>query len=343
MDYRAAGVDTDLGDWFVKGIARRVSRAKQPGVIEGIGGFAGLFEMPEGLKEPVLVAGTDGVGTKLLLAQVCDHHETVGIDLVAMCVNDVLTVGAQPLFFLDYVATGRLDPDQMLQVIDGIVTGCELAACALLGGETAEMPGMYQHTNYDLAGFCLGVVDKSQILNRAQVQIGDLLLALPSAGVHSNGYSLVRRIVADRGWEWSQTPPGWDRTLAEEFLTPTRIYAAEVKAALQAGLPIRSIAHITGGGLPGNLPRVLGEGQSARLHGLSWSIPRVFTWLQQQGKVATPEMFRTFNLGIGLVLIIDRQAQAQAREVLPEALVIGEVVAGEGTVLGIENWGPSLG
>lgn len=339
LDYRSSGVDTDLGDWFVKGISRRVSRTKQPGVIEGIGGFAGLFEMPEGLQDPVLVAGTDGVGTKLLVAKACNRHETVGIDLVAMCVNDVLTVGARPLFFLDYIATGRLDPDQMLQVVDGVMMGCEQASCALLGGETAEMPGMYQDTDYDLAGFCLGVVEKHRILSRSQVQVGDLALALPSSGIHSNGYSLVRRIVAERGWEWSQTPSGWDRSLAEEALTPTRIYVPEVLAALEARIPIRSIAHITGGGLPGNLPRVLGEGQSVRLYAFSWPIPKVFPWLQQQGKLSTPEMFRTFNLGVGLVMMIDRSAQELAQQILPEAMVIGEVVPGEGTVVGIENWG----
>ncbi|MDX2271912.1 MAG: phosphoribosylformylglycinamidine cyclo-ligase [Cyanobacteriota bacterium] len=335
MDYRSAGVDTDLGRSLVKGIAHRVQRAKQPGVLAGIGGFAGLFALPGGMKNPVLVAGTDGVGTKLMIAQACQQHTSVGIDLVAMCVNDVLTVGGKPLFFLDYLATGKLQPDSVLQVIDGIIAGCEQADCALLGGETAEMPGFYGAETYDLAGFCVGVVEQSAILDGSQVQVGDRVWGLPSSGVHSNGFSLVRRIVAAGGWRWQDVPTGWTTDLAETFLTPTRIYVKEVLAALAAGLPVHGMAHITGGGWPENLPRCLGSGQSIQVDLRGWRIPPIFAWLQTQGQVSLREMFRTFNMGMGLALIVPPDVVVSL--FLPDAFVVGEVVAGSGEVVGLPD------
>lgn len=335
LDYRSAGVDTSLGQSFVKEIAQRLGRLNATGVLQGIGGFAGLFELPSGFHQPVLVAGTDGVGTKLKIAQACGQSVGVGIDLVAMCVNDVLTTGAKPLFFLDYIATGKLDPNQLLQVIDGIIQGCEQADCALLGGETAEMPGFYAPQEYDLAGFCVGIVEKLSILSRDRVEVGDRLLALPSSGVHSNGYSLVRRIVSAKELDWIHCPSGWDRSLQQVFLTPTRIYVREILDALQAGVIIHSMAHITGGGLPENLPRSLKPDQSAQLYPDRWPVPQEFIWLQQQGEVSTLNMFHTFNLGLGMILTVPQDQVIQAKTRLPDLIDIGEVVPGSGEVLGL--------
>jgi len=315
-----------------------VASTHRPEVMGGIGGFSGLFQLPTGYREPVLVAGTDGVGTKLKLAHQCDRHDTVGIDLVAMCVNDVLTCGAEPLFFLDYLATGKLDEDQLAAVVAGITKGCKQAGCALLGGETAEMPGFYLPGEYDLAGFCVGLVEKSQILDGAQVQIGDVAIALPSSGIHSNGFSLVRKIVEQAGLELSESLPELGTaSLGEVLLTPTRIYVAPVLAALRAGLPIHGMAHITGGGLPENLPRCLGEGQSVHVDPTSWEVPPLFTWLESAGSVARPEMFNTFNMGIGFVVLVpgDRADQT-CRFFQTQGLAawpLGEVVAGQGEVL----------
>ncbi len=347
MDYRSAGVDIELGRAFVKGIRERVERTKvsssgSSGTLGDIGGFAGLFELPAGYRAPVLVASTDGVGTKLAIAQQWGQHRGVGIDLVAMCVNDVLTVGAKPLVFLDYIATGKLEPEGLWQVIEGILEGCQEAGCQLLGGETAEMPGFYPPGKYDLAGFCVGIVEKTDILDGSRVQLGDRLLALPSSGLHSNGFSLVRRIVAERGWPWDYQPPGWDRPLAEVFLTPTRIYVRAVQQLQAAGIPIHGMAHITGGGIPENLPRCLAPEQAARLEPHSWPVPPEFLWLQEQGRVETLEMFNTFNLGVGYVLVIPPEAENRVRSLLPEAFPIGEVVAArpeESRVLGLEAWG----
>lgn len=250
MDYKSAGVDVEAGRAFVQQIRSMVDRTRRPEVLGGMGGFSGLFQLPSGYQEPVLVSGTDGVGTKLKLAQQVDRHDTVGIDLVAMCVNDVLTCGAEPLFFLDYLATGKLQPEQLAQVVSGIAIGCEQAGCALLGGETAEMPGFYQPGEYDLAGFSVGIVEKSRILDSSRVQVGDVAIGLASSGVHSNGFSLVRKII--EGHRLDSMPFG-DRSLAEELLTPTRIYAQSILAAQKAGLDIHAMAHITGGGLSENL------------------------------------------------------------------------------------------
>ncbi|MEN9220099.1 MAG: phosphoribosylformylglycinamidine cyclo-ligase [Thermostichales cyanobacterium SZTDM-1c_bins_54] len=333
MDYRSAGVDIDLGNRFVQGIVAYGRRTHRPEVISGIGGFAGLCGLPAGYRDPVLVAGTDGVGTKLTIAQALGRHDTIGIDLVAMCVNDVLTVGAEPLFFLDYLATGKLDAQVLTQVVAGITAGCEQAGCALLGGETAEMPGFYPQGVYDVAGFAVGVVERSQILNGSQVAIGDWVWGIPSAGVHSNGFSLVRQIVANAGVGWDYVPPGWLRSLGEELLLPTRIYVAEVLRALRAGVPIHALAHITGGGIPENLPRCLGPGQAVQIE-QPWQVPAVFRWLQSQGQVPLAEMLRTFNMGIGFVVIA--APEVPMGEVFADALYLGRVVAGQGSVLNLD-------
>jgi phosphoribosylformylglycinamidine cyclo-ligase len=340
MDYRQAGVDVEAGREFVRGIRDLVSQTVRPGVLGGLGGFGGLFELPTGYRQPVLVSGTDGVGTKLKLAQATQQHSSVGIDLVAMCVNDVLTSGAEPLFFLDYIATGKLDPDQLTAVIAGIAEGCRQANCALLGGETAEMPGFYQPQEYDLAGFCVGIVEKSDILDGSRVQVGDLAIALPSSGVHSNGYSLVRRIVEAQGLGWGDRLPDFPgQTLGEIFLAPTRIYVQPILASRRAGLEIHAMAHITGGGLTENLPRCLAAGQSIRMHPGSWTIPPLFRWLAQAGSVALPEMFNTFNMGLGFVVLVPPDQTDRALTILGQQglspWVCGEVIPGSGTVEGL--------
>lgn len=340
MDYRDAGVDVEAGRAFVDQIRNLVHSTFRPEVIGGIGGFGGCFQLPPGFKEPVLVSGTDGVGTKLKIAQILNCHDTVGIDLVAMCVNDVLTSGAEPLFFLDYVATGKLEPEQLTQVVAGIAAGCSLAGCALLGGETAEMPGFYSVGEYDLAGFCVGIVEKSQMLDGSQVQLGDVAIALPSTGVHSNGLSLVRKIVSDRALDWSERPPllGGE-TIAEAFLKPTQIYVKPVLASRQAELEIHGMAHITGGGLPENLPRCLGKNQSIHIQPHSWTIPPIFQWLAEVGSVSAEAMYNTFNMGIGFVLLVPPyQVEKtitffQSQDI--SALAIGEVIDGSGTLTGL--------
>ncbi|GAX34974.1 phosphoribosylformylglycinamidine cyclo-ligase [Nodularia sp. NIES-3585] len=340
MDYRDAGVDVEAGRAFVDQIRNLVHSTFRQGVIGGLGGFGGCFQLPGGFKEPVLVSGTDGVGTKLKIAQILNRHDTVGIDLVAMCVNDVLTSGAEPLFFLDYVATSKLEPEQLTQVVAGIASGCRLAGCALLGGETAEMPGFYQVGEYDLAGFCVGIVEKSQMLDTSQVQIGDIAIALPSTGVHSNGLSLVRKIVSDRGLAWDERPQllGGE-TIAEAFLKPTQIYVKPVLAARQAELKIHGMAHITGGGLPENLPRCLGKNQSIQINPNSWTIPPIFQWLAEVGSVSAEAMYNTFNMGIGFVVLVPPHQVEQTITFFKSqdisALAIGEVIHGSGTLTGL--------
>ncbi|MCX7592365.1 MAG: phosphoribosylformylglycinamidine cyclo-ligase [Fischerella sp.] len=340
MDYKEAGVDVEAGRAFVTQIRSLVHSTFRQGVLGGLGGFSGYFQLPAGYKEPVLVSGTDGVGTKLKIAQALNCHDTVGIDLVAMCVNDVLTSGAEPLFFLDYLATGKLDKEQLTHVIAGIASRCKQAGCALLGGETAEMPGFYQAGEYDLAGFCVGVVEKSQLLDGSQVKVGDVAIALASTGVHSNGYSLVRKIISDRGFAWNDTPDLLGgKTLGETFLTPTRIYVKPVLAARQAGLEIHGMAHITGGGLPENLPRCLGAGQAIKIDPSSWSIPPVFQWLAEAGSVSLQAMYHTFNMGIGFVILIPPQQIQQAISHFESqniaVHIIGEVITGSGEIVGI--------
>lgn len=328
MDYRTAGVDIELGNRFVQGIIAHARRTHRPEVISGIGGFAGLCGLPAGMRDPVLVAGTDGVGTKLKIAQTLGMHRGIGQDLVAMCVNDVLTVGAEPLFFLDYLATGKLDPEILTEVVAGISQGCELAGCALLGGETAEMPGFYPEGVYDVAGFAVGVVERAQILDGSQIQLGDQVWGIPSSGLHSNGFSLVRQIVASTGLGWDHIPPGWQHSLGEELLIPTRLYVREILTALKAGIPIHGLAHITGGGIPENLPRCLGSGQSVQIE-REWGIPQIFRWLQTQGQVPEADMWRTFNMGIGFVVI----SPIPLGEIFPDSFYLGRVVAGSGSVL----------
>lgn len=345
MDYREAGVDVAAGQAFVKGIGHLVQSTQRPEVLGRLGGFSGLFQLSSQYQEPVLVAGTDGVGTKLKLAHSLNCHHSVGIDLVAMCVNDVLTSGAEPLFFLDYLATGQLNPEQLTQVVSGIAAGCRLAGCALLGGETAEMPGFYQPGEYDLAGFCIGVVEKSKLVDGLRVQVGDVAIALASQGIHSNGFSLIRKIVADQDLNWHDEavdlPNTSQQSLGEVLLTPTRIYVKPVLGALQAGLEVHGMAHITGGGLPENLPRSLGEAQSIQIDPQQWSIPPIFNWIAKTGNISAAEMFRTFNMGIGFVVLVPPAHQAQALHWFAdhqvEAYKVGEVVAGNGELIGLPS------
>ncbi|HEY9691511.1 MAG TPA: phosphoribosylformylglycinamidine cyclo-ligase [Oculatellaceae cyanobacterium] len=342
MDYKDAGVDVEAGRSFVDQIRSLVQSTHRSEVLGGLGGFSGFFQLPTGYKEPVLVSGTDGVGTKLKIAHELNRHNTVGIDLVAMCVNDVLTSGAEPLFFLDYLATGKLNSEQLTEVVAGIAEGCRQSGCALIGGETAEMPGFYQQGEYDLAGFCVGIVEKSQIVDGSRVELGDVAIALASQGLHSNGFSLVRKIVSDGNFNWNDTPEVLaGQSLAEVFLTPTRIYVKPVLEARRSGIDIHGMAHITGGGLPENLPRCLGKNQSIKINPNSWTIPPIFNWLAEAGTVKLTAMFNTFNMGIGFVLLVP---PAHAEQTISwfnsqniAAYNIGEVVAGDGSLLGISE------
>ena len=330
FSYRDAGVDIDAGNRLVDRIKPLAERTLRPGVLGGLGGFGALFELPVGrFRQPVLVSSTDGVGTKLKLALALGKHDTIGIDLVAMCVNDIVVSGAEPLFFLDYYATGRLDVDTATQVIQGIARGCELAGAALVGGETAEMPGLYGGADYDLAGFCVGLVDKDRLIDGSRVQAGDVLIGLASSGPHSNGYSLIRKILAISGADLA-TPFGAS-TLGEVLLTPTRIYVKPLLKLLET-LEIHALAHITGGGLPENLPRVLPRDVRAVIDAGSWQRPAVFEWLQVQGQVAAAEMWRTFNCGVGMVVCVAAAARDQALGILQAAgetaFVMGCIEAG---------------
>ena len=333
MDYKDAGVDVEAGRSFVNQIRQDVESTSRPGVLGGLGGFGGCFEMPSGYQQPVLVSGTDGVGTKLKIAQELNRHDTVGIDLVAMCVNDILTSGAEPLFFLDYLATGKLKSEQLAEVVAGIAQGCRLSGCALLGGETAEMPGFYQLGEYDLAGFCVGVVEKSKLLNGSRVKVGDVAIGLASAGLHSNGFSLVRKIIETGGYSWSDTPEMLNgKSLGEELITPTQIYVKTILEFLATGTEVHSMAHITGGGLPENLPRCLTQGQSIEIKQGSWTIPPVFNWLAAAGKVEQEAMFNTFNMGIGFVVIVPPEQAKSALDWFESQSItasqIGQVITG---------------
>jgi phosphoribosylformylglycinamidine cyclo-ligase len=311
LSYKDAGVDIDAGDALVERIKPLARKTLRDGVLAGIGGFGALFEVPKRYREPVLVSGTDGVGTKLKLAFEWAMHDTVGIDLVAMSVNDVLVQGAEPLFFLDYFACGKLDVDTAAAVVGGIARGCELSGCALIGGETAEMPGMYPAGEYDLAGFAVGVVEKSRILTGAQVQAGDVVLGLASSGVHSNGFSLVRKCIERAAGKLPASLDG--KPFRTAVMEPTRLYVKSVLAALSAHPGIKALAHITGGGLLENIPRVLPEGTAAHLKKGSWPQTELFAWLQQTAAISDHEMNRTFNNGIGMVLVVNaRDAQAVA-------------------------------
>lgn len=310
LTYRDAGVDIDAGDALVDRIKPLAARTMREGVLAGIGGFGALFEVPKRYKEPVLVSGTDGVGTKLKLAFDWQRHDTVGIDLVAMSVNDILVQGAEPLFFLDYFACGKLSVDVAAQVIGGIAKGCELSGCALIGGETAEMPGMYPDGEYDLAGFAVGVAEKSALIDGKSIQPGDVVLGLASSGAHSNGYSLLRKVLQRANARPDQDFHG--QPLGDVVMAPTHLYVKPVLAVLKDfGKQIKGLAHITGGGLLDNVPRILQPGLQARLHRDAWQMPKLFSWLQQQGGVADTEMYRVFNCGIGMVVVVPA-SQAQA-------------------------------
>jgi len=334
LTYRGAGVDIDAGERLVDRIKPLAARTHTPLVIGAVGGFAGLCGLPPGMKDPVLVSGTDGVGTKLKLAFRSGVHDTIGIDLVAMCVNDIITCGATPLFFLDYFATGALDVDAGEAVIRGVARGCELAGCALLGGETAEMPGLYQPGEYDLAGFAVGAVERARILDGSRAAAGDVLIGVGSSGLHSNGYSLAQAALFERaGYDLDTQLESLDRPLGAALLEPTRIYARAASAMLAAG-DVHALSHITGGGLPGNLPRVLPDGVVARLDRSTWPRSPLFDEIARVGEVAEAEMFRTFNMGLGLLAAVrreDAEAVRQAAEAAGErAFVVGELRAGEG-------------
>ena len=302
LSYRDAGVNIDAGNAFVEKIKASVASTNRPGVMGGFGGFGGCFELPENYKQPVLVSGTDGVGTKLKLAIDLNRHDTIGIDLVAMCVNDILVLGAEPLYFLDYYATGELNTEVAASVVEGIAEGCRQSNAALIGGETAEMPGMYGKGDYDLAGFCVGVVEKQNIIDGSKVKAGDVLIAIASSGPHSNGYSLVRKIIEVSQADINATFGESGGTLGDALLAPTRIYVKTIHQLLTK-FDIHAMAHITGGGLLENIPRVLPENTQAVIDENSWQLPEVFQWLQEKGNVELTEMYRTFNCGVGMVLI----------------------------------------
>ena len=328
--YASAGVDIDAGNELVSRIKAMVASTQTHGVLSDIGGFGGLFR-PDitGMQSPVLVSGTDGVGTKLKMASMFNRHDTVGIDLVAMSVNDCLVLGAKPLFFLDYFSCGELDVDLAATVVGGIVEGCRQSGCTLLGGETAEMPGMYAKGDYDLAGFCVGIVDGPKIVDGSTISVGDVVIGLASSGLHSNGYSLVRKIYEESGVKADDIVPGTDRTFADVLLTPTVIYSDQVKSIMR-DLPIKGMVHITGGGFYDNIPRVLSPSICASIKFSSWERPAIFEWLKEQGNLTWPEMLQIFNCGIGYIMITDR---ATADDMLPrfksmktEAWEIGTIV-----------------
>lgn len=328
LSYAAAGVSIDAGDELVERIKPAAKRTLIPGVLGSIGGFGALFEIGKSYQNPVLVTGTDGVGTKLMLAFELDRHDTVGQDLVAMSVNDILVQGAKSLFFLDYFACGKLDVDTAARVVTGVAKGCELAGCALIGGETAEMPGMYPEGEYDLAGFAVGIVEKDQIITGEHIQPGDVVLGLASSGPHSNGFSLIRKVVEVTGSDWNMPFDG--ATLADRAMAPTRIYVKSVLAALEK-VRILGMAHITGGGLTENVPRILPAGTQAQIDAKTWDRPEIFNWLQKAGNIADQEMFRVFNNGIGMAVIVRAEDAQKAIDVFTEqgekVYRIGEIVA----------------
>ena len=326
LSYKDAGVDIDAGNALVERIKGVSKRTRRPEVIGGLGGFGALCRIPAGYREPVLVSGTDGVGTKLRLAIDLKKHDTVGIDLVAMCANDLIVQGAEPLFFLDYYATGKLDVDTAAAVVTGIGAGCELSGCSLIGGETAEMPGMYEGEDYDIAGFCVGVVEASEIIDGSKVKAGDALIALASSGPHSNGFSLIRKILEVSKADLTQ--PVGDKSLADALLEPTRIYVKPVLKLIEA-CDIHALSHITGGGFWENIPRVLPENTKAVIDGASWQWPAVFSWLQENGNVDTYEMYRTFNCGVGMIIALPAEQVDSALALLKaegeQAWLIGAV------------------
>jgi phosphoribosylformylglycinamidine cyclo-ligase len=326
LSYKDAGVDIEAGNELVERIKDTAKATRRPEVLSGLGGFGGLFSLPSGYKEPVLVSGTDGVGTKLRLAIDINKHDTIGIDLVAMCVNDLIVCGAEPLFFLDYYATESLDVDIASDVIKGIGKACKMSDAALIGGETAEMPGMYAKGDYDLAGFCVGIVEKSEIIDGTNVKNGDVLIAMGSSGPHSNGYSLIRKVLEVSGADINEDFYG--RPLGEVLLEPTKIYVKSIMALMREE-PIHAIAHITGGGLLENIPRVLPKQSKAVIDTLSWTWPAIFSWLQDNGNIETTEMFRTFNCGVGMVVAVPKERVEDAINLLrsagEQAWIIGHI------------------
>ena len=336
-NYKKAGVDIDLGDKLIQNIKDLVSHTYRPEVISGVGGFSGVFRLGEKWKEPCLVAGSDGVGTKLKIAIDLGKHDTVGIDLVAMCVNDVLCAGAEPIFFLDYLACGKLEAEKFKSIISGIVRGCEEAGCALLGGETAEMPDFYKEGDYDLAGFAVGVVEKDALIDGGKIRKGDVLLGLASSGLHSNGYSLVRKVLQSRGINLSDQING--KILGEELLRPTRIYVRSVLPLFRE-VEVKGVSHITGGGMIENIPRILLPHLGVKIYKSKIEIPWVFSYIQGLGNIEEEEMWRVFNLGIGLALIVSREEADKASHILEKegekVNVIGEVIEGGRKVLLVE-------
>jgi phosphoribosylformylglycinamidine cyclo-ligase len=330
LTYKDAGVDIDAGDALVEHIKPLARSTNRPGVMGGLGGFGGLFDLKAaGFHDPILVSGTDGVGTKLKVAIEAGIPDTVGIDLVAMCVNDVVVQGAEPLFFLDYYASGHLEVETGRRLVAGIAEGCRRAGCALIGGETAEMPGLYAEGDYDLAGFVVGAAERGDLLPRTDIVPGDVVLGLASDGVHSNGYSLVRRIVERSGLDYRETPPFASVPLGQVLLDPTRIYVKPLLAAIRTTGAIKGLAHITGGGLPGNVPRCLPDGSRARLDARRWTLPPVFRWLREVGAVPTDDMLKTFNCGLGMIVVTAPADAALVAETLTEA---GETVHQVGVV-----------
>lgn len=337
LSYKDAGVDIDAGNALVERIKGVAKRTRRPGVLAGLGGFGAMFEIPQGYQNPVLVSGTDGVGTKLRLALDLNKHDTIGIDLVAMCANDLIVGGAEPLFFLDYYATGKLNVDVAAQVVEGIGQGCELAGASLVGGETAEMPGMYDGEDYDLAGFCVGIVEKEDIIDGSKVKAGDKLIALASSGPHSNGYSLVRKIIEVSNADLSANLDG--QSIADALMAPTRIYVKPVLKLISAS-EVHAMSHITGGGFQENIPRVLPEDCKVVVDTDSWQWPAVFQWLQENGNVKTAEMFRTFNCGVGLIVVVPEDKADAAMALLnaegEQAWLLGDVVARAGDEAQVE-------
>lgn len=329
--YRQAGVDLDAGYESVRLIKSHVARTKIKGAMDSIGAFGGSFDVSMlGLKEPVLVSGTDGVGTKLMLAFALDKHDTIGIDAVAMCVNDVIVQGAMPLFFLDYLAVGKNNPKQIEQLVKGVADGCVLSECALIGGETAEMPDMYQKNHYDLAGFCVGAVEKSKLINGQEIAAGQVLIGLPSSGCHSNGFSLIRKVLLkDADLNLATYYQSLQKTLGEELLTPTKIYVKAIKRLLENNIDIKAMSHITGGGFYENVPRMLTKGYGVQIDVSTFPKPAIFDIIQEVGKISQKEMYNIFNMGVGFILVVDKNVVDDAIQLLGDieenAYVIGEV------------------
>jgi len=330
--YKKAGVDVEKGYEAVERMKKHIARTTRNEVLGGVGAFAGLFELPvQNYKEPVLVSGTDGVGTKLMLAFQMDKHDTIGVDLVAMCVNDIVAQGAEPLFFLDYIGCGKNDPAVIEQIVAGVAEGCVQSGASLIGGETAEMPGMYDEEEYDLAGFAVGVAEKSAIITGEHISSGDVIISLPSSGIHSNGYSLVRQVVEDL--DLSKTYDGLSVPLGEALLEPTRIYAKQIQAVMKEHT-IKGIAHITGGGFYENFPRMIPEGLGVRLDKKAWRVPEILTFIQEQGEISERDMYGIFNMGVGMALAVAKEDAENILAVLQtfdkDATIIGEVIAEEG-------------